>query len=103
MKPAERDDLLIRIDVRTENIEKVTTLQEKHLARLNGSVQQLEIDNASVKTTLYGKGDDKGMAGQVNSNSKRSRRNWIILVSLVTILGSTGVLEWTDIIHIFGG
>ena len=41
MKPAERDDLLIRLDVRTENIEKTTDKQEKHLARLNGRV----IDN----------------------------------------------------------
>lgn len=103
MKPAERDELLIRVDERTENIEKVTTLQEKHLARLNGQVQQLGIDNEAVKTTLFGKGSDEGMAGRVNANSSRSKRNRIILVALVAILGSTGALEWTDVIHIFGG
>lgn len=46
MKPTERDDLLIRLDVRTENIEKITEKQEKHLAHLNSKVieNRLNID-----------------------------------------------------------
>ncbi len=41
MKPSERDDLLIRLDERTNNIWRSTEAQEKHLAELNGSTKQI--------------------------------------------------------------
>ena len=39
MKPTERDDLLIRIDERTNNIWRVTEVQEKHLAKINSHLE----------------------------------------------------------------
>ena len=46
MKPAERDELLVRVDERVENIERTTDKQEKHLANLNQKVAKnvLNID-----------------------------------------------------------
>ena len=46
MKASERDELLIRLDVRTENIEKITEKQEQHLTTLNNKVSKnlLNID-----------------------------------------------------------
>jgi len=38
MKPQERDDLLIRIDERTQNIWRLTDQQEKHLSKINDSL-----------------------------------------------------------------
>jgi len=35
MKPTERDDLLIRLDERTNNIWTLTERQEEHLAKIN--------------------------------------------------------------------
>lgn len=35
MKPKERDDLLIRLDERTNNIWTLTEKQEEHLAKIN--------------------------------------------------------------------
>ena len=99
MNKAETDELLIRLDVGMANIEKTTTLQEKHLARLNGSVQQLEIDNAAVKTTVYGRKSDKGLCGEVST-----LRRIIYGVAIVVLGGGTLTgLEWADVISIFGG
>jgi len=39
MNQQERDELLIRIDERTKNIEEKTDKQEKHLEELNGQVR----------------------------------------------------------------
>jgi len=47
MKPTERDDLLIRIDERTNNIWRVTEEQEKHLARINN-----HLDDHSKRITI---------------------------------------------------
>ncbi len=47
MKPKDRDDLLIRIDERTNNIWRVTEAQEKHLEKLNG-----HLDNHSKRLTV---------------------------------------------------
>jgi len=38
MKPSERDNLLIRLDERSQNIWKITEKMEAHLVRLNLSV-----------------------------------------------------------------
>lgn len=98
MKPADRDELLIRLDERTEKIQKSTDLQEKHLARLNGSVQQLEIDNAAVKTTVYGRKSDKGLCGEVSSMKKTLYGLAVVVLGGGTLTG----LQMTDIISWFG-
>ena len=103
LKPEERDSILGRLDERSETLVRISDSQEKHLAFLNGSVVQLQVDNASLKTTIYGRGDDKGMVGKLNATAKTSKKTWVILVALIATLGSTGVLEWRNIIHIFGG
>jgi len=39
MKAAERDDLLIRLDERVNNIWKLTEAQEAHLSRINSHLE----------------------------------------------------------------
>jgi len=44
LKPQERDELLIRLDERTDNIYKLTEKQEKHLSELNDKVSKNTIN-----------------------------------------------------------
>ena len=88
---------------RTESILRELQDQNLHLTKINGSLQKHQDNLVAVNTTIYGKGEDKGMAGWVIANGKRSKRNTLILTGLVVALGVSGVLEWQDIIHIFGG
>ena len=48
MKPAERDDLLIRLDERTRNIWTLTEKQENHLSKLNDRTSRNATDIAIV-------------------------------------------------------
>ena len=50
MKAAERDELLIRVDERTLQLVDISTKQEGHLDRLNGSVQKNITDIAVLQT-----------------------------------------------------
>ncbi len=43
MKPGERDDLLIRLDERTQNTWRVTEKMEKHLAQINGQLVWIKV------------------------------------------------------------
>jgi len=54
MRPQERDDLLIRIDERTNNIWNVTEKQEKHLKNLNGKVAEAIIKAAENTKDIEG-------------------------------------------------
>ena len=71
MKADERDQLLIRIDERTNNIWTLTERQEKHLAELNSSVArnvnrisvlETKVDERSVSPVAY-KMSKKAMGG----------------------------------------
>ncbi len=52
MKPKERDELLGRLDERTQNIWRVTERQEKHLAKQNGHIESLVERVAIVETKV---------------------------------------------------
>ena len=52
MKPTERDDLLIRLDERTNNIWKLTEKQEEHLAKINDVNSKQGEQIASNKTSI---------------------------------------------------
>jgi len=77
LKPDERDELLIEL--------------KTAMVGLNGT-------------------DDKGMVGDIREikdalkkQNGRIRKNTVTIVALVSFLTGIGVLEWTDVIHIFGG
>lgn len=84
MKQAERDELLIRLDVRTENIEKTTESQEKHLSGLNEKVAKniLNIDRNDKRL----KGVEQVLNGGVSLKFSRKQ----IAgggISIVTVIG----------------
>ncbi len=58
MKPAIRDELLIRLDVTVENIWRVTEAQEKHLEKLNGHLD----DHSKRLTVVETKVDERTTA-----------------------------------------
>ncbi|MCK5016408.1 MAG: hypothetical protein KAS32_04975 [Candidatus Peribacteraceae bacterium] len=71
MKPAERDDLLIRLDERSRNIYKLVEAQEQHLKDLN--------DSTAENTT--------GVA--VNKSGIR-RIYWLIGMVIIAVCGIAG-------------
>jgi len=77
LKPSERDELLI----------------------------ELKTAMVGLKDT-----DEKGMVGDIKEiketlrkQNGRIRKNTITIVALVSFLTGIGLLEWQDVIHIFGG
>jgi len=77
LKPSERDELLI----------------------------ELKTAMVGLKDT-----DEKGMVGDIKDikdtirkQNGRIRNNTIAIAALVSFLTGLGLLEWTDVIHIFGG
>ena len=84
LKPSERDELLVGLH---------TTITE-------------------VKTAVVGIAgtDERGMAGDIKEikdtlkkQNGRIARNRNGLIALTAFLCGLGVLEWQDVIHIFGG
>jgi len=67
MKAAERDDLLIRLDERTNNIYKLTEAQERHLKEINGYL----LDH-SKRITIT-----ETLQKERNKVSKKSIGGWI--------------------------
>ena len=98
MKAIDRDDLLIRVDERTESIIRELQDQNKHLAQINGTVSELKQVDTALVTTVYGKKSDKGLCGEV-SNLKRIL--WGILAILVSGGGVLGA-EAQGLINLFG-
>ena len=103
MKVTERDALLIELkagmgvlEERSESHLRELQEQSKHLAAINGKVGQHGIDIQSVITTVYGKGSDKGLCGEIITVKK------IIYTILVLLAGGSivGGLEITDVIHL---
>ena len=78
MKPAERDDLLIRLDERTCNIWVLTERQEKHLAELNNSVAK----NTQRLTAVETKVDERTNSSSQIRLSKKAKG-----VGVVGIIG----------------
>ncbi len=52
MNPKDRDELLGRLDERTQNIWRVTEQQEKHLAKQNGHIEGLMERVTTVETKV---------------------------------------------------
>ncbi len=95
------DALLGRLDERSDEQLRRTTAIEVHLQKINGTVGQHSVDIQALTTTIFGRDDDKGMAGWVRGISTRSKRNTILITSLMGILSGMGILEWQGIIHLF--
>lgn len=79
MKPAERDALLARLDERTRNMWH--TLDEK--------------DDSITKKL------DRVISHQEKQNGRISK-NRLMILSLASLLVGAGVLEWLDVIRVFG-
>ena len=94
-----RDELLGRLDERTESIIRELTSQNKHLALINGNLQKHQDNLISINTTVYGKKSDKGLCGEVSAIKR------VMIAVLVLVLGGGTIsgLEWANVIHIFGG
>ena len=67
MKPRERDDLLIRLDEKVNNIWTLTEKQEQHLAKINGHLEDHSKRLVTVETQVnertQSKISKKAMAG----------------------------------------
>ncbi len=52
MKPSVRDELLVRLDERTQNIWTLAEKQEQHLSKLNNRVSDNETQSAVNKSNI---------------------------------------------------
>ena len=77
LKPEERDELLI--ELRTAIV---------------------GIKNTDMKGMV---GDIKEINDNIKKQNGRIRKNTIAIIALVSFLTGLGILEWQNIIHIFGG
>ena len=80
MNTQQRTELLIRLDEKTANIWRVIKEQENSM------------DDKLDKIILH----------QEKQNGK-IMKNRIAIVGLICFLTGLGILEWSDVIHIFGG
>lgn len=96
MKATERDELLIRLDERTETIEKTTDKQEKHLVQLNEKVNSnvLNIDRNHNRIKDVEETMSQGLSIKLSGKQKATGSAGIVtlLVLLVTALGKS--LGW---------
>ena len=76
-------------------------MPEKSIKTVLGEIQQ---DVTEIKTVLLGvKGTaDKGLVGTVNKLFNGHIRLKITVYCLITFLTGAGILEWRDVINIFG-
>ena len=77
LKPSERDELLIELKTAVVGIENT---DERGLV-----------------------GDMKEIKVSLRKQNGRIRKNTLSIIALVSFLTGLGVLEWQDVIHIFGG
>lgn len=75
MRVEERDELLARLDERTNNIWRTTKEQETHLKELNGSIQRQAV---MIETNK----------GNIGSNRSNLFRIWWALGLIITLLGT---------------
>jgi hypothetical protein len=62
-----------------------------------------ELMEFTARQVFEARKDINGVAKKAQSNKKSIGKLKIILAVLITALACTGILEWTDLIHIFGG
>ncbi len=77
LKPAERDELLIELKTAVVGMEGT---DERGMA-----------------------GDIKEIKDALKKQNGRIRKNTVYIISLASFLTGLGILEWQDVIHIFGG
>ena len=94
----DRDELLGRLDERTESIIRELQEQNQHLARINGSLKSHQDELMIVNTTVYGKESDGGLCDDVKEARKLNRRNFYLIILIFLILAGIGILDWKDII-----
>ena len=96
MTVTDRDNLLARLDERSGSHLRELQAQSKHLAEINGRTRQHSIDIQSITTTVYGKGSDKGLCGEIITVKR------IIYTILILLAGGSivGGLEITDVIQL---
>ncbi|MFA5036692.1 MAG: hypothetical protein WC479_05900 [Candidatus Izemoplasmatales bacterium] len=87
-----RDELLVRLDERTESIIRELTSQNSHLERINGSIGKHEESIVTIHTTLYGSGSDKGLCHRVDKNSGNIVKFMVVLAVVAGGVGG-GVAE----------
>ena len=82
---------------------------EKHMATINGTVAETAKEQAAIKATVYGRGNDKGLAGDVDASKRKSdntSRELILmrLLFVATIAGlvGLGVINWKVLSMAFG-
>ena len=73
MKPAERDDLLIRLDERTNNIWRVVETLEAHQADQNGFIRENTI--ATAKNTSW-----------------RKTSKWLLGIGFTVLIATVGII-----------
>ena len=61
----------------------LTRDEKSILNEIRTDQKETRIEMAEIRTVLLGKNSDKGLVGQVNSNSKRINKLWIAIFSVV--------------------
>ena len=77
LRPSERDELLVELKTAVVGIEGT---DERGLV-----------------------GDMREIKGSLVRQNGRIRKNTIAIMALVSFLTGLGILEWRDVIHVFGG
>lgn len=99
MDDSERDDLLNRLDERSESTIRELVAQNRHLEKINGSLLRHNESISEINTTVYGNKSDKGLCGEVTTQKKILY--WAIGIILTG--GTISGLELADVIQIIGG
>lgn len=96
MKPLQRDELLGRLDERTNNIYKLVEKQERHLAKLNENVGKntLNIDRNHNRLTDV----ESSLAGGISLKLSRKQTATggvsIATILIMVVVGVGKVLGW---------
>lgn len=94
MNKIERDDLLSRLDERTEIMMKELEDQNDHLAKLNGRLEKHDSLLTKHETTLYSK---NGLVDRVSTNTKNITK-LIICVSIISAGIGGGVAKLINLL-----
>ena len=99
LTPGARDELLVRVDERTDSIIRELKDHNEHLVRINGIMRKHDEMITTLNTTVYGEKSDKGLMGGI-SDIAANQKKLIIIVAVIAAGVGGGVAE---VIKLWGG
>ncbi len=89
MQQTARDDLLARVDERTESIVRELKAQNEHLSKMNGRLEKHDSSITKLETTIYSK---DGLCDKASNNSKNIVKLMVVVSIIAAGIGG-GVAE----------